>query len=524
MSFAHKLSKRQALIGCWLLSVIFAAVFLTINWFGFLKEQAHQDEMANQIASSTAEIAMDRIESMLSNMISFSKLIAVQPEINNLLTQGQPNSFIPQNIEHLSILLQELKGSIAFIANDQGKIINTQPAYQTYVKANKAEITHHITTTLKKGQDITFVYDEHRKTANIYTYVLTGTPAQPTGVIAIDFSLATSWKSLGEYSSVVFVTNQYNRALRLGTDEVEPLQLIFYEQFTQPAQASSSVSNSEPDPITDTASNVQQMSGLGHLHKLNNHPAKEYLILKNKFFGVEFYTLPGLIQGRAKLKQLKFDTYQDWQLFVFVDAEPIFKSLAEERNEGVVQIVLIALFFLILDRFVRYHFTIQNLTYVDALTGLNNRTHLTLFLPQTISNHDRGNIKHLGALIIDIDKFKSVNDTYGHAVGDKVLSLLAVTLQENSRDSDLLYRFGGEEFLILCPGSDFEALKIYAERLRKAVEAMEEVTKYVPYGITISIGATERHEHEDHTQWFARADALLYQAKNNGRNRVESEA
>ena len=123
--------------------------------------------------------------------------------------------------------------------------------------------------------------------------------------------------------------------------------------------------------------------------------------------------------------------------------------------------------------------------------------------------------------MVDIDRFKSINDAYGHKIGDKALKSVAGILRENCRSSDLLYRFGGEEFLVLCPGEPLAGLCKLAERLRLAVQDSTNVQHYLPKGLTISLDLTEREHGESLEALFDRCDALLYQAKNNGRNRAE---
>ena len=123
-------------------------------------------------------------------------------------------------------------------------------------------------------------------------------------------------------------------------------------------------------------------------------------------------------------------------------------------------------------------------------------------------------------IILDIDKFKSVNDTYGHQVGDSLLQELAKLLKTNVRFEDAVGRWGGEEFLILLPNSDLESARLLAEKLRSLMEAQN--FAYVGRR-TSSFGVASYHLHDDEKSMTARADAALYLAKENGRNRVEIE-
>jgi diguanylate cyclase (GGDEF)-like protein len=152
-------------------------------------------------------------------------------------------------------------------------------------------------------------------------------------------------------------------------------------------------------------------------------------------------------------------------------------------------------------------------TLTDPLTGLSNRRGLEVTLEQW-----RAAGQSFAIVAIDIDHFKRVNDTHGHAVGDTVLQQLAQLMRETSRENDLLCRNGGEEFLILLPGLDTAAGAQVAERLRVRVEGFD----MPPVGrITISLGVSEwPASHPDQRQALDLADLALYRAKQQGRNQV----
>ncbi|MBY0407214.1 MAG: diguanylate cyclase, partial [Rickettsiales bacterium] len=159
----------------------------------------------------------------------------------------------------------------------------------------------------------------------------------------------------------------------------------------------------------------------------------------------------------------------------------------------------------------------------DALTGLYNRhylnTHLGNMVKQSLKNG-----KHLALMIMDMDHFKSVNDTYGHDVGDMVLKQLAGIIMQASRSSELAARFGGEEFVILMPETDPASAYAAANRIREIVEG-------TPFKIgnngetlskTVSIGvASLYHDGDSAESLLKRADEALYEAKHGGRNLVK---
>ena len=156
------------------------------------------------------------------------------------------------------------------------------------------------------------------------------------------------------------------------------------------------------------------------------------------------------------------------------------------------------------------------------MTGLFNRRYFNE-LAQSVLKIDKRNSAPTAVIILDIDKFKNVNDTYGHKVGDEVIILLSKTLQEHSRESDIISRWGGEEFVILLPQTTLEGAKIVAEKLRSRVEALElAISQEVFMKFTISLGVSKvRHaEHDDAESAINCADKALYRAKESGRNRV----
>jgi len=159
---------------------------------------------------------------------------------------------------------------------------------------------------------------------------------------------------------------------------------------------------------------------------------------------------------------------------------------------------------------------IQRIATSDNLTGIYNR-HKFEILFALESERSRRFLLPLSILLIDIDHFKSVNDTYGHDVGDKVLKHLVKVVQENIRKIDIFARWGGEEFLVLSPGTDLQNMQMLAEKLRSAAESavFPEVGK-----VTISIGVSTFEPEDTFTELFKRADQGLYHAKEHGRNQV----
>ncbi len=153
----------------------------------------------------------------------------------------------------------------------------------------------------------------------------------------------------------------------------------------------------------------------------------------------------------------------------------------------------------------------------DQLTGLHNRRAYTQAITSEVALNQRYKIP-LSLVMIDIDFFKEINDTYGHKKGDEVLISTGKVLAKSIRKTDLVYRIGGEEFAIIAPGTTLEGARVLAESVRIKVEEMKH-KNLAP--VTISLGVAELMPEEDEDKLFFSADNALYEAKNKGRNRTE---
>ncbi len=171
---------------------------------------------------------------------------------------------------------------------------------------------------------------------------------------------------------------------------------------------------------------------------------------------------------------------------------------------------------------IKEHQEVERLSVTDPLTGVNNFRHLTTMLARELERASR--FGHpLGVLMLDIDRFKPVNDIHGHAAGDAVLRELARRVQECVREVDTVARYGGEEFALLLPETDVEGASKLAQRVLTAIRS--EVF-HLPDGpdivITASMGVASFPDHgSTATDVMRAADDALYRAKTGGRDRVE---
>ena len=164
----------------------------------------------------------------------------------------------------------------------------------------------------------------------------------------------------------------------------------------------------------------------------------------------------------------------------------------------------------------------SNVAMTDPLTHLSNRRHGMDFLSAEWAFANANNLP-LACMMIDIDHFKHINDQNGHKAGDMVLVKLANLLQASTRSGDLIFRYGGEEFCMICPGATLETALAVAERTRQNIAHQHFHLESFDIPVTVSIGVSIMiPTHANEEALVHDADSALYRAKENGRNRVES--
>jgi diguanylate cyclase (GGDEF)-like protein len=166
-----------------------------------------------------------------------------------------------------------------------------------------------------------------------------------------------------------------------------------------------------------------------------------------------------------------------------------------------------------------YHEEIHRLTISDGLTQIANKRYFTEFIEREVSRATRHS-RPLALLMFDIDHFKTVNDEYGHLMGDRVLCGVAQLVSREVRREELFARWGGEEFAIILPETTLHGARQFAERLRGIVQGAHFDYDGQSVSVTISLGATALSTGDTVESLIEKADSLLYQAKEQGRDRV----
>ncbi len=162
---------------------------------------------------------------------------------------------------------------------------------------------------------------------------------------------------------------------------------------------------------------------------------------------------------------------------------------------------------------------LYELATIDEKTGVYNNKFFKTVSEMELSKAKRG-IEDFSLIIVDLDYFKRINDTYGHMTGDAILKKLGKILKDSTRKYDIVSRFGGEEFIVLFPNTNLQRARKVSERLRRNVENDKEMSKYK---VTMSGGISTYHKNDSIARMKQRADKALYRAKHNGRNRIETE-
>lgn len=166
----------------------------------------------------------------------------------------------------------------------------------------------------------------------------------------------------------------------------------------------------------------------------------------------------------------------------------------------------------------QYKKRLELMAVTDGLTGLYNHRFIFERLEEETAKVSRYG-RPLSVIMLDIDNFKRVNDTFGHRTGDEVIQSVANSIMANIRKTDVAGRYGGEEFLVLLPETDLKAARVVAEKIRSTVNQLSFATSAL--SVTISAGVAEAEKGETFEALITRVDTKLYQAKRNGKNRVE---
>ncbi len=225
--------------------------------------------------------------------------------------------------------------------------------------------------------------------------------------------------------------------------------------------------------------------------------------------------------GNQHLLNVRYIPELKWYIFVEKNEGEALSSLRRALflNMGICLLVTLSMIFLINFAVKHYQRRLVEMATTDALTGMANRQAFEVLIQQVLAESRRSGTK-FAVVMGDIDHFKLINDSYGHMVGDRVLQEIGAVLRSRLRESDIICRWGGEEFLLIFNNCDTHDAAKVAEDLRTSVSASFARNSLLPREVTISFGVAEHLPDESLDELLARVDQALYQAKNDGRNRI----
>ncbi|MDE1165152.1 MAG: sensor domain-containing diguanylate cyclase [Pseudomonas sp.] len=258
--------------------------------------------------------------------------------------------------------------------------------------------------------------------------------------------------------------------------------------------------------------------------------------------GTSLHTLPGLedllqkmpnpsggnyeysANGHGHFLNVRFIPELNWYLFVDKREDSALGDIRQSLylNLLICLLVTLVVLYLLNQVLQRYRERIEALATLDVLTGLPNRRGFDLLAAQALHEAEREN-QPLSALLLDLDHFKALNDGHGHLAGDAVLQGFARVLRYSLRQSDIICRWGGEEFIVLLKGTQASDAAQIAEKIRQQTEQSLFHYHGVALSVTTSIGQTGLQAEDTLHNLISRADKALYRAKQSGRNRVCSE-
>lgn len=230
------------------------------------------------------------------------------------------------------------------------------------------------------------------------------------------------------------------------------------------------------------------------------------------------------VNGKEHFLNVRYIPELNWYLFVDKEEESALSDIRHSLYLNlficlVITLIVVYLLNLVVNRF---QYRIEAQATLDSLTGLPNRRGFNLWAVKTLKDAQR-DARPLTAMLLDLDHFKRLNDTHGHLAGDEVLAGFADDLKSCLRQSDIICRWGGEEFIILLKGTDTLDAHDVAEKIRLLAEQHSYTFSGEPLQVTVSIGLSQLLPDDTLQSLIARADSALYRAKQSGRNQICTE-
>lgn len=509
-----KLSKitwlTYTVLACWALLCLGAGVF-----YDRQVTAARYHELAQNTAAD-AQQQLTRLKAELNKLRAYPLILANQSDVKYVLRQYAEESDAAALADHpqilqspakkrldtlLQILAPQLRVSSIFVVGPSGYIISS----------SRGAIDPESKTSFNYrdyfGEAIAGVAGEQFAVSKI------------TGVPAIFFSYPVRVDDTDVVAGIVVIRVDgsafadnfvYGSAITFITDRNGVVML-----------------STRPDFFLKTSDN-QAIQKLSLKERENNYSQQKFKPLPVKNISVTGSSYP-LVEVSSSSRQTQYIQVSKpipktgWRVHILFPVTGVLE--ARQYSALLVFCVFIAvmLVFIVIERLLHYAQTLREQSRRDPLTRLYNRYYMQESLATLCALHDRGNLQNLTALMLDLNHFKLINDNHGHMAGDNALRRVARTLVRQARRGDIVCRMGGEEFLLIMAGQPPHGALSAAERLRQCIETIHTQKPPFPYKLTVSGGLTQRREGEPAQDFLQRADKLLYQAKNGGRNRVSTD-
>jgi diguanylate cyclase (GGDEF)-like protein len=485
-----RLLRRQFVWTLALLAAILVAGWALTEFLGGIYKDNVQQEARGDIELLVSHLARETatVESMV-------KVLAGSPSISSLVARGNT-----QDLDGVKSFLDravDASGARAgFILNRDGAVLASSGDRSAEPPGGNFRDLPYFRRALA-GEAGDYFASDARNDSPIYfaSYAVHNDKGAVAGVVVLEKSLAVFEADLSEFDRPYFLVDP-NGIVAL-TNRPEMLYRALW-------------------PLS-----AEQKTLNARFEKPNDRPLLPEEIIDSTWISVE---------GQRDFVRRRDANRSDWSLVILMPTREVYAS----RALGIVTTLLVAIMSLIymfgkersahdrvqMERQLQLQALAQNLrsqATTDALTGLNNRLKFDQSLAAEMASAARYRTP-LSLALFDVDFFKEVNDTHGHNVGDKVLMRLAAVVAGKSRTTDMLARWGGEEFIVMLPGLNADMALQAAEKLRMVIA----LTAFdVPGTITCSFGVTEYADGDTPESFVARADRALYQAKLKGRDRVE---
>ena len=467
-----------------LLSIVFVLALFSlpaINYF------SHRDELLYGIQERELPLTADNIYSALQNDFIRPKMIADlmanDPLLINWLNSGEADT--TSIFSMLQQRLRESRATITFLASEKSRRYYNHNSSTEQLNDNDPNDEWYFAFLRSEKTIESNIGPDHKNPQQSIIYInikIFDAQNQLLGVTGIGFENNYLKAILANYqqrfSARVFLVNKQQRIAfsqnYIGQHGRELGSLPGYEIIKQQA------------------------------FDQNNH-----------FFKIEYDNAQFAVQTRY-IPEL------NGYLFVERNIDRLLQGARETLIKNLLICTLITLVSLplILMTLGRYQRHLEIAASTDALTGLLNRHAFVPIVEQSVNEAQR-NQQALCILLIDVDHFKKINDTYGHLFGDATLRQLAQTLSASLRKSDAICRWGGEEFIILLKETDTMTAHTLAEKIRATIATTPISYDSKTITITASIGIASYRHDENYNDWFERCDKALYKAKDLGRNRCE---